>query len=55
MAHTRLLLAPIVAIDTLTSADHCYYWTRGIHTVVARAHNSDEHSDINGPLLLLEM
>jgi hypothetical protein len=50
-----LLLVPTVATGTLTSADHWYCLTRGTRTVAASAHNSDGHSDISGPLLLLDL
>jgi hypothetical protein len=55
VAHARLLLAPTAAMNTMTSVDRCYCSTGGTRTVAASTHISDRHSDISGPLLLLEM
>jgi hypothetical protein len=54
MEHARLLLAPTAATGALTLADHFYCWIDGTRTVTASAHNSDGHSDISRPLLLLD-
>jgi hypothetical protein len=43
VAHTWLLLAPIAAMGTLTSANHYYCWTR---VVAASAHINNGHFDI---------
>jgi hypothetical protein len=47
-----LLLALIVAMDDVTSDDHCYCWARGMCTVAIGAHSSNVPYDIRGPLLL---
>jgi hypothetical protein len=43
VAHAQLLLAPTSVMDTLTSGDRCYCWTRGTHMVAASAHSSEWH------------
>jgi hypothetical protein len=54
VAHARVMLELTAMMCTLTSVNHCYCWTRGTRTVAASVYSSDEHSDISGPLLLLD-
>jgi hypothetical protein len=52
VAHVWLLLTPIAAMGRMTSDDHCYFGTCGMHVVSISTHNNDELSDISGSLQL---
>jgi hypothetical protein len=54
VTYVQLLLASTAAMSTMPSVNRCYCWTHDTHTIAASAHSSDRHSDINGPLLLLD-
>jgi hypothetical protein len=52
MAHVQLLLSPTIAMDSLTSVDHCYCEARGTCVDATGTDISDGPSDITEPLLL---
>jgi hypothetical protein len=52
MAHALLLLAPTIAMGSLTSVDHCYRGARGTRVGATSVHITDGLSDISGALLL---